>query len=81
MPVQRVSQVELDSERLPAGDEPPRDHQEGLQEAEENDQRDEDPQSLFVVSEEGLVDDLSGEPRNHEPGRLRRDRETDRDSE
>ncbi len=58
-----------------------RDHEEGLQEAEEDDQRDEDPELLFVISEEGLVDDLSGQPRNHEPGRLRRDGETDRDSE
>ena len=53
VPVQSVPEVELDAERLLSGDEPPSDHQERLQDAEDDDQADEDPEALLVISRGG----------------------------
>ena len=79
--VERVSDVELDSERLSAGDEPAADEHERADESGDGDEGDEDGQSPAVVRPDAVVDHLPGQPRDGEAGNLRPHREDDRDDE
>ena len=79
--VERVSDVELDSERLSAGDEAAADEHERAEEPGDRDERDEDDESPCVVRPDSVVDHLPGQPRDREAGNLRPDRQDDRDDE
>jgi len=79
--VERVSDVELDSERLSTGDEATTDEHERADESGDGDEGDEDGQSPRVVWPDAVVDHLPGQPRDGEAGNLRPHREDDRDDE
>ena len=73
--VERVSQVELDRERLLASDEASADHHHAAQEPEDDDRRDDQLEELLVVVGERVVDRVARQEREGEPGGLRPDRE------
>ena len=81
MRVERVSDVELDSERLSTGDEAAADEHERADESGDGNEGDEDDKSPPVVGPDAVVDHLPGQPRYGEAGNLRTYREDDRDDE
>jgi hypothetical protein len=81
VPVEAGAQVVLDVEREAAREQPTPDHQDRLDEAGEQDQPDEHPQAVPVVPLDRVVDDEARQPRDDEPGALRRHGEDAREGE
>jgi hypothetical protein len=79
--VEAVTQVVLDPERLPAGDEAAADHEQRLDDADGDDQSDQEPQPVPVLLALELVDDEARQDEDRDRGRLRGDREHRRDDE
>src|SRR6188472_696053 len=81
MRVERVSHVVLDAQRLPPGDEPAADHEQGLGETEPDNDPDQHPQHALVAWADGGIDDALGQPDEPDRGRLGTDREDDRNDQ
>ncbi len=77
VPVERVSHVELDTERLRSCDEPPPDHEERPQQPDEGDEPNEQCQLLCVLVRDRPVDDLLCQPGNRHGRGLRSDCQSD----
>jgi hypothetical protein len=80
--VEAVPEVHLDVERLPAGEEPPAEHQPCAGGAQPDDRADGDPEPVAVVAQERGVDrGTPGHPDERDLRGLRADREHDRHRE
>ena len=79
--VEGVAHVELDAERLPAGDQAAAGHEERARRPDGEDEAGDDVQLAGRWRRECLVEPGSGQPRDPHGGRLRTDREQDRDEQ
>ena len=79
--VERVSDVELDAERLPAGDQPPPQHECRLHKADCQDERDDQPEAVERAVRQRAIDGRADEERDGDRRQLRADREQRRDDE
>ena len=79
--VERVPHVELDAERLPPGDQPAPDHEQGLHEPDRDHRDDDQLERAPVVPLDRPPDRRSGQERDRDLRRLRGGREHGRDDE
>ena len=79
--VERVAHVELHSQGLAPGDQPPPDHQRGLEHAEADDRPDVDVQLVPVVRHDRLVDHAADHPDERDLRSLRTAGQHDRDDQ
>jgi hypothetical protein len=79
--VEGVPHVELDAERLPAGDEPAAHHQQRLRDSEADDDPDQGPELVAPLGNDRAVDHAARHPDEADRGRLGGDGEHDRDQQ